>query len=248
MNHFAEQSSAGESTGCGGTPRMLHETEQWMVLHKPAGWHSVEARVSSGGAVLSRWITEHHPSQSPLADAGLVHRLDQCTSGCMIAAKNESMHRELRDAVSGRGGISVVKVYLALVKQGVAAQGRFELLFSSRHKGSAKMTVRRDGEGERGECAWRVVRAAEALKGEKPDSSATTAAFDLVEVQLLGPGRRHQIRAGMAFIGHPLAGDSLYRGTPFSPPGSAGCFALHAWRVVIDGVSVEDPPPYWAQH
>lgn len=227
---------------------MLHENAQWMVLHKPAGWHSVEARFSRGGEVLARWLAEHHPAQSPLPDAGLVHRLDQCTSGCIIAAKSESMRSVLREAVSGRGQLSVRKVYLALVMCGVPAQGRFELLFSSRHKGSAKVTVRRDGEGERGECSWRVVRAADAMKGENPDSAAPAAAFDLIEVELHGPGRRHQIRAGMAFMGHPLAGDSLYRGAPLSPPWSAGCFALHAWRVVIDGVTVESPHPFWAHH
>lgn len=241
-----EQSAAGDSSWCGRTPCLLHDNEQWMVLHKPAGWHTVEVRVSGGGEVLSRWIAEHHPAQSQLPDAGLVHRLDQCTSGCVIAAKSESMHSDLRAAVSGRGGRSVAKVYLALVKRGVSEQGRFDLVFSSRHKGSAKATVRRDGEGERGECSWRLLRPGCAVRGDQVESAAAAAAFDLIEVQLHGPGRRHQIRAGMAFIGHPLAGDSLYRGESLSPSWSSGCFALHAWRVVIEGVLVESPRPSWA--
>lgn len=201
-------------------------------------------RRSSGGEVLSSWLAAQHPPQAYLPDAGLVQRLDHCTSGCVIAAKNESMHRVLRDAVSDRGERSIAKVYLALVKRGLEPQGRFELVFSSRHKGSAKVTVRRDGDGERGECRWRVVRA--SASGDT-DSTRTAAAFDLIEIQLQGPGRRHQIRAGMAFLGHPLAGDSLYRGESLSPPWCGGCFALHAWRVTVDGVLVESPPPAWAK-
>lgn len=244
MDHSTEQSSVNDSTSCGSVPRVLHECEQWMVLQKPAGWHSVAVQRSSGGEVLSNWLAAQHPPQSHLPDAGLVQRLDQCTSGCVIAAKSEAMHRVLRDAVSGRGERSIAKVYLALVKRGLETEGRFDLVFSSRHKGSSKATVRRAGDGERGACCWRVVRAS---AGNDADSDHTAAAFDLIEVQLQGPGRRHQIRAGMAFLGHPLAGDSLYRGESLSPPWSGGCFALHAWRVTVDGVMVESPRPTWAK-
>ena len=217
-----------------------------MVLHKPAGWHSVEVRSSSGGEVLSRWIAVQFAAQARLPDAGLVHRLDQCTSGCMIAARDASVHGMLREAVSGRGSMHIKKVYLALVRPGIAPQGRFELVFSSRHKGSTKATVRRDGEGELGECSWRVVRAAEKTSDNGIDAATTPLAFDLIEVEIHGPGRRHQIRAGMAFTGHPLAGDALYRGAPLNPKWSAGCFTLHAWRVEIGDLLVESPRPTWA--
>jgi 23S rRNA pseudouridine1911/1915/1917 synthase len=56
-------------------------------------------------------------------------------------------------------------------------------------------------------------------------------------VELVGRGRRHQIRAGLAWLGHPLAGDSLYGGS-----GDREMPALHAWRVEIDGERVECPP------
>lgn len=215
-------------------------------MQKPAGWHSVEARSSSGGEVLARWLAGNHPAQAQLPDAGLVHRLDQCTSGCMIAAKNAAVHSVLRGAVSGRGEPCIRKVYLALVSRGIAGQGRFELLFSSRHKGSAKVTVCREGVGERGVCSWRLVRAAVAATSGEDASDVAAAAFDLIEVEVHGPGRRHQIRAGMAFMGHPLAGDLLYRGMPTCPPVWGGCFALHALRVSIADVIVESPRPPWA--
>jgi len=246
VEHSAAQSSAHRTTCYSNDPCILHEHEEWIVVQKPAGWHSVEARSSSGGEVLARWLAGNHPTQAQLPDAGLVHRLDQCTSGCMIAAKNAAMHSVLRGAVSGRGEPPIGKMYLALVRQGIAVQGRFELLFSSRHKGSAKVTVCREGVGERGMCSWRVVRAAVAATSADDESGANASAFDLIEVELHGPGRRHQIRAGMAFMGHPLAGDLLYRGRPMCPPVCGGCFALHAFRISIGKVTVESPRPPWA--
>jgi 23S rRNA-/tRNA-specific pseudouridylate synthase len=75
--------------------------------------------------------------------------------------------------------------------------------------------------------AWRVV-ARDALHG------------DLVELELVGPGRRHQLRASCAHLGHPLVGDALYRGA------TADSVRLHAWKVEIDGVTVEAPAPPWA--
>jgi 23S rRNA-/tRNA-specific pseudouridylate synthase len=64
---------------------------------------------------------------------------------------------------------------------------------------------------------------------------------DLVELDLLGPGRRHELRAGCAYLGHPLVGDVLYGGT------AAARIQLHAWRVELDGELVEAPPPPWAE-
>ena len=102
------------------------------------------------------------------------------------------------------------------------------LSFASRHKGSAKASVHTRGEPETiGRCRWRV-------RSVRDDTT-------LIEVDLLGPGRRHQIRAGFAYEGHPLVGDTLYGAQE-----AASGLGLHAWRVEIDGVVVECPIPAWA--
>jgi 23S rRNA-/tRNA-specific pseudouridylate synthase len=77
-----------------------------------------------------------------------------------------------------------------------------------------------------GRGAWRVV--------ERNDD------HDLVEVRLIGPGRRHQIRAGLAFLGHPIINDELYGGPASSRP---GIFGLHAWKLVIGVIEVVAPIP-----
>jgi len=123
------------------------------------------------------------------------------------------------------------------------------------------VSVRDRGEPrELGRCRWRRLTGADAAPFVRADAATAppqsaiadlesvariAARFgDLVEVELIGPGRRHQIRAGFAHLGFPLCGDALYRGdAPL--PGLDGP-ALHAWRITIDGETVESPlPPSW---
>jgi 23S rRNA pseudouridine1911/1915/1917 synthase len=212
------------------TPSVIAERPGWLVISKPAGWHSVGQGRDAAAAgeaeapTVEGWLRAARPDHADLPEAGIVHRLDLGTSGCLVAARTAADHERLRAAVGSAGGAR--KTYLALVHGGIAEQGSFRLYFSSRHKGSRKVTVRREGEApECGRCRWTVLRR-DACDGH-----------DLVEVELVGRGRRHQIRAGLAWLGHPLAGDSLYGGS-----GDREMPALHAWRVEIDGERVECPP------
>lgn len=210
------------------TVSIIHEEPSWLVLAKPAGMHTVSQQGRDGASVES-WLRAARPELAELEECGLVHRLDFDTSGCLIVAKAEGARERLRDAFSGRGG-DIRKVYLARVEglySNRVMAGAFTLSFTSRHKGSAKVTVHTRGEPETiGRCRWRVRSVQEQ----------TT----LVEVELLGPGRRHQIRAGFAYEGHPLVGDARYGAAP------AERICLHAWRVEVDGVTVECATPAWA--
>ena len=207
---------------------ILREEPSWFVLAKPAGMHTVEQNGNEGAPSVESWLRAARPELAGLDECGLVHRLDFDTSGCLIVAKAEGTRERLRDAFSGRGG-DIRKIYLARVEGRFADRvmaGAFTLSFTSRHKGSSKVSVHTRGEPETiGRCRWRVLSVLDE----------TT----LVEVELLGPGRRHQIRAGFAYEGHPLVGDALYGSRADGP------IRLHAARVEVDGVTVECPPPGW---
>ena len=209
---------------------ILHEHASWLVVAKPAGMHTI-AQQGSDGPSVEAWLAAARPELAELDECGLVHRLDFDTSGCLIVAKDADSRERLRDAFSGRGG-DVRKVYLARVEglyDNRVMAGAFTLSFTSRHKGSAKVSVHTRGEAETiGRCRWRVRSVRER----------TT----LLEVELLGPGRRHQIRAGFAYEGHALVGDTLYGAAESLETG----ICLHAWRVEVDGTPVECPPPAWA--
>ncbi|RLS86994.1 MAG: RNA pseudouridine synthase [Planctomycetota bacterium] len=220
-------------------PTVLHDEPHWFVVNKPAGMHTV-AQPNNDAPSVEAWLRATRPDRADIEECGLVHRLDLDTSGCVLVAKSAKARVWLRDAFSGRGG-DIRKMYLARVEGFFAERviaGAFTLSFSSRHKGSAKVSVGPRGEPETiGRCRWNV----------KSSSGAGEPASTLLEVELLGPGRRHQIRAGMAHEGHPLVGDTLYGaralGTDIAP---IRAICLHAWRVEVEGIQVECPPPAWA--
>ena len=213
------------------------------MIDKPVGWHCVEAADSDGAPSVEDWLRARDPAVQELKDAGLVHRLDRSTSGCLMVARDAETVSDLREALSVCDSPwAARKTYLALAAKSMPKAGEFDLHFAGRHKRSAKVTVKAFGTpGDRGRCTWRVVRA--AVDTAMP---ATPRAFDLVEIELIGPGRRHQIRAGLAWLGHPLAGDQLYGGAQLGDEFNGGCAALHAWRLRVRSITVEAPPPPWA--
>lgn len=213
------------------------------MVNKPLGWHSVAARVTDGSPTIQEWIAANFPGQGALPESGLVHRLDLSTSGCLLVAKTPRSYEDLRENFSsGSAGWAIGKKYLARVTPGIAQSGEFTLFFSSRHKGSAKVTVSEfGGRNERGSCRWKVLQA--AVHGV---AEGEPAAFDLIDVELIGGGKRHQIRAGLSSLGHPLAGDAMYRGQPMHESCNHSFAALHAWKLVVTGVEVESPRPSWA--
>ncbi len=222
-------------------PALLHDGGEWFVLDKPRGWHCVESARSQGGPCVATWLAQREPALAALPELGLVHRLDRSTSGCLLVARSAEVQTDLREAMSvATGPWAARKDYLALVARGLESKGAFDLYFSGRHKSSAKVTARPHGaSGDRGRCAWQVVRPA-----AKSARKGAPSGFDLVEIELIGPGRRHQIRSGFAFLGHPLAGDALYEGKVVDCAGDGA--ALHAYRLKVAGQTIEAPRPEWA--
>lgn len=215
-------------------PRVLRERDAWLVLDKPAGWHTV-ARAESGGRRqlaqsqdldVESWLRERFEWSRLLPEAGIVHRLDFETSGCLLVAKADAAQQQLREAMrSSTAGFE--KTYLALAAPGLPERGEFRLFFSSRYKRSKKASVKETGDPQHeGRCGWRILK--------------TSDSADLLEIELIGPGRRHQIRAGLAHLGHPLIGDPLYGGVD---TGTGLGLALHAWKLAVEGVLTMSPVP-----
>ena len=212
------------------SPTVLRATSNWLVIDKPPGWHSVHGATGpdrEGLGVLATWLAHKHPELATLPDSGLVHRLDRDTSGCIVVARTAAAHAEL--AHKFRAGCDVRKIYVARMATGIAEDGSVTLYFNSRYRRSARMTAAHTGEARNlGRLRWHV-RNRDARRG------------DLVEIELIGAGKRHQIRAGFAHLGHPLIGDARYGGRADTHA------QLHAWRIELDGEVIEAPLPAWAR-
>jgi 23S rRNA pseudouridine1911/1915/1917 synthase len=195
---------------------VLYEDEDLVVVDKPAGMvvHA-GAGIHSGtlvNALLHRFAALSGVG-GPLRP-GIVHRLDRYTSGVLLVAKNDAAHRQLAAQFSGR---RVEKVYLALVHGNVAREsGRIDRPIARDPVHRTRMTARL----AEGRAAWSEYRVLRRF-----------ARFTFLEVRI-GTGRTHQIRAHLASIGHPVAGDALYGASARvegMPP--LGRYFLHAHRI-----------------
>jgi len=176
---------------------IIYEDEFLLVLSKPPGLvvhpgsGNVDGTLVNGLLHYCQSIAKAGDSLRP----GIVHRLDKDTSGIMLVAKVDYVHRKLVDDFKNR---RLTKVYLALL-HGIPKEKEGRLVASvGRHPvHRQKMAVKQIG-GRHAVSNWQVV---EEFVGS----------FSLVKISI-ETGRTHQIRVHMAHLGCPVAGDRLYGG------------------------------------
>ena len=153
-----------------------------------------------------------------VARPGIVHRLDQYTSGTMVVAKSQKAMESLVRAFASH--MSVEKTYLAVCRgRPKLDSGRIENLIGRHPVDRKRMAIVEKG-GKRAVTNWRVVKTADGLS--------------VIECRI-ETGRTHQIRVHMASLGCPVIGDAVY-GKPaldrrLSPAPTRQM--LHAWKLKI---------------
>lgn len=206
---------------------ILYEDPSVIAVNKPAGL-VVHAGAGAHSGTLVNRLVHHFATLSQVGGElrpGIVHRLDRGTSGVLLVARTDAAHRALAAQFADR---TTEKTYLALVEGRVNAEsGRITKPITRDPAHRTRMTARLD-RGRDALTDYRVLRRFEK--------------FTYLEVRI-GTGRTHQIRAHLASIRHPVAGDKLYGAAV------AERIFLHAWRIRFDSpatgerVTVEAPLP-----
>jgi 23S rRNA pseudouridine1911/1915/1917 synthase len=127
-----------------------------------------------------------------------VHRLDKDTSGVLLAAKNKEALEFLQKQFEKR---NVEKKYLALLIGNLKnKEGEIETLLgrSPKDRRKQKVFLSQEPQAKGKRTALTKYRVLQRFKN-----------YDLIEAEPL-TGRKHQIRAQLAHLGHPIAGDRLY--------------------------------------
>jgi 23S rRNA pseudouridine1911/1915/1917 synthase len=189
---------------------VLYEDPSVVAIDKPAGMVVHAGAGVHAGTVVNALLHRFNLLSSIGGDLrpGIVHRLDRFTSGVLLVAKTDASHRDLALQFQAR---NVVKIYLALVEGTLTGSGRMQHPIARDPRNRARMTARLSA-GRTALTDWKMLES--------------FAGFTFLEVRI-GTGRTHQIRAHMAAVGHPVAGDRLYGAKP-SPWNR---YFLHAHRL-----------------
>lgn len=200
---------------------VLHEDENFLALHKPCGVHLHPLLYSDKLNLLSYLRSAGKKSVLGVApethEKGWLYRLDRETSGVVVAAKNQETYDLYRQQFSA---LVTQKRYFCLVQGECDLDGSYTLFYDSHaKKGSMIRASEQQDSGKRGDFHIKKIYSQKD--------------YHLLQVDLK-TGLRHQIRAGLAFLGYPILGDELYGGP------KASRLMLHAFQYRLQRKGKED--------
>jgi len=185
--------------------KIIYEDENLLVVDKPAGiivfLENEEGKNEGRESTLIDLILEERPEIKNVGSPtryGIVHRLDKDTSGIILIAKNNDSLIFFQKQFQER---KVDKKYITLATGAMKDdKGKIETLIGRSPKNRLKQKIYSsfspEAKGKR-----TAITEYNVLENFRD--------YALMEV-VIRTGRKHQIRAHLAHIHHPITGDKLY--------------------------------------
>jgi len=179
---------------------VVFEDEEMLVINKAPGMVVHPAPGHFTGTIVNA-LLYHCPNLSGIggvARPGIVHRLDQDTSGLLVVAKTQAAMEGLTRAFASHKNIT--KTYLAICHgRPRLDSGRIENLIG-RHPVDRKRMAIVEKNGKMAITNWKV------LSSFQPSTSISLSVIQCV----IETGRTHQIRVHLSSLGCPVIGDKVY--------------------------------------
>ena len=178
-------------------PKILLETDDYLVLNKPSGL-MVHPALNNPQVTLVDWLLEKYPQVKKVGEnaqrPGIIHRLDRDVSGAMLIALNQPTYAYFKKKFQEH---EIKKTYTAL------AHGKFE---------DSEMFI--DFPLIRSRRAGRIVAQPKATSEGRQAQTMITVEKQYQQTTLILcqpiTGRTHQIRVHCKAVGHPIVGDPIY--------------------------------------
>ena len=176
--------------------KILYEDKDLIVVDKPSGLTVHPGAGQKNRTLVNFLVKKYGKNLSNLSGIdrpGIVHRLDKDTSGLLIIAKNNKIHKLLQEKFKKR---EINRLYLAVI---------WGLL--KKNSGSFTMNIGRNPKNRKKFSIFKIGGKSAITKYKVKKNFSNVAS--LIECKLL-TGRTHQIRVHLSSSGNSIIGDKKY--------------------------------------